>query len=130
MDFNPNKVAEHIGVTSPGKEVTMSLLEHRPDLLTVQEAAEILRADPATVEDFIRSGEIVSAKIAGKSLIPRAFLEDFIEKSCKACYNKGVEISTPPLIVKGNSTLTTAKVRIVRHFKERLRWQKLLVPSP
>ena len=73
----------------------MSLLEHRPDLLTVQEAAEILRADPAQVGSFIRSGEISCAEIAGKTLIPRAFLEDFIAKSCKVCYNKGVEISTP-----------------------------------
>ena len=73
----------------------MSLLEHWPDLLTVQEAAEILRADPAQVGSFIRSGEISCAEIAGKTLIPRAFLEDFIAKSCKVCYNKGVEISTP-----------------------------------
>lgn len=87
----------------------MSLLKNWPDLLTVQEAAEILRADPATVEDFIRSGEIVSAKIAGKSLIPRAFPEDFIEKSCKACYNKGVEISTPAPDSQGEQHLDNCK---------------------
>ena len=61
----------------------MSLLEHRPDLLTVQEAAEILRADPATVEDFIRAGEINCAEIAGKVLVPRHFWENFIEKVLK-----------------------------------------------
>lgn len=73
----------------------MSLLEQWPDLLTVQEAAEILRADPAIVENFIRSGEINYSEIAGKALIPRQYLENFIEKSCKVCYNEGVEISTP-----------------------------------
>ena len=73
----------------------MSLLKHWPDLLTVQEAAEILRADPAQVGDFIRSGEISCTEIAGKTLIPRQYLENFIEKSCKVCYNEGVEISTP-----------------------------------
>lgn len=85
----------HIGVTSPEKEVTMSLLEHWPDLLTVQEAAEILRADPAQVGDFIKAKKISCTEIAGKTLIPRQYLEDFIEKSCKVCYNEGVEISTP-----------------------------------
>ena len=73
----------HIGVTSPEKEVTMSLLEHWPDLLTVQEAAEILRADPAQVGDFIKAKKISCTEIAGKTLIPRQYLEDFIEKSCK-----------------------------------------------
>ena len=73
----------------------MSLLEHWPDLLTVQEAAEILRADPAQVGDFIQAGEIRYTEIAGKTLIPRPFLEEFIAKSCKVCYNEGVKISTP-----------------------------------
>lgn len=70
----------------------MSLLEHWPDLLTVQETAEILRADLAAVESYIESGEVKHAEIAGKTLIPRRFLEDFIARSCKVCYNEGVEI--------------------------------------
>ena len=73
----------------------MSLLEHWPDLLTIQEAAEILRTDPATVNDFVQAGEIISTKIAGKSLIPRVFLESFIENKCAVCYNEGVEIDAP-----------------------------------
>lgn len=47
----------------------MNLLSHWPDLLTLQEAAEILRADPATVGSFIQAGEITCIEIAGKSLI-------------------------------------------------------------
>lgn len=73
----------------------MNLLEHWPDLLTLQEVAEILRTDPATVGSFIQVGKITCTEIAGKVLISRAFLEDFIEKSCKVCYNEGVEIDTP-----------------------------------
>lgn len=73
----------------------MSLLEHRPDLLTVQEAAEILRTEPATVESYMNSGEIKHAEIAGKALIPRRFLEEFVANSCKTCYNESVEIHTP-----------------------------------
>ena len=73
----------------------MSLLEHWPDLLTVQEAAQILRTDSAQVDSFIEVGVIGFTQIAGKTLIPRRFLENFIEKSCKLCYNSDVEISTP-----------------------------------
>ena len=79
----------------------MSLLEHRPDLLTLQETAEILRTDPATVDGFIRAGKFTYAEIVGKSLIPRISLEDFIEKSCEVCYNEGVEIGTPAPVGRG-----------------------------
>ena len=44
----------------------MNLAEHWPDLLTFQEAAEILRADPAAVEGYIGNGEIKHAEIGGK----------------------------------------------------------------
>ena len=73
----------------------MNLLEQWPALLTVQEAAEILRADSAQVGNFILAGEISCMEIAGKLLIPKRFLEIFIEKSCKVCYNKGIEASAP-----------------------------------
>ena len=79
----------------------MNLLEHWPDLLTLQEATEILRTDPAVVGSFIQAGEIISTEIAGKILIPRVFLEDFIEKSCKVCYNEGVETDTPAPVGQG-----------------------------
>ena len=75
----------------------MSLLEQWPDLLTVQEAADILRATPAVIDDFIQAGEINFTEIAGKKLILRQFLEEFIEKSCGLCYNKNIETSTPHL---------------------------------
>ena len=73
----------------------MNLLEQWPALLTVQEAAEILRADSAQVGNLILAGEISCMEIAGKLLIPKRFLEIFIEKSCKVCYNKGIEASVP-----------------------------------
>lgn len=71
----------------------MSILEYWPALLTIQETAEILRADPAQVGDLIRAGKINHAEVAGRMLIPRPFLEEFIVKSCKMRYNEGVEIS-------------------------------------
>ena len=76
-------------------EVTMDILKHRPELLTLQEAAEILRTDTATVGSFIQTGEIICTEIAYKSLIPRIFLENFIAKSYKVCYNENVKTDTP-----------------------------------
>ena len=73
----------------------MNLLAHKPELLTLQEAAEILRTDLATVDSFIQAGKIICTEIAGKSLIPRAYLENFIAKSYQVCYNKKVETDTP-----------------------------------
>lgn len=65
----------------------MSLLEHYPDMLTVQEAADILWTDTAGMCRMMKAGKISFAEIAGKPLIPRQFLEKFIEKSCQMCYN-------------------------------------------
>ena len=73
----------------------MDILKHRPELLTLQEAAEILRTDTATVGSFIQTGEIICAEFADKSLIPRIFFENFIAKSYKVCYNESVETDTP-----------------------------------
>lgn len=53
----------------------MSLLQHWPDMLTVEETAEILRTTPADVEGFISTGEILCTEIAEKALIPRRFGE-------------------------------------------------------
>lgn len=60
----------------------MSLLAHWPDMLTIQEAAEILRADPALVTGFIQAGWIRYTDITGRTLIPRRYFEEFIEASC------------------------------------------------
>ena len=103
----------------------MSLLEQWPDLLTVQEAAEILRARPAQVNGFIRAGEISYTEIAGKMLIPRQYLENFIEKSCKVCYNKGVEISTPTPDSQGAQHLDNCKVSDCTPFQGEIEMAKI-----
>ena len=72
----------------------MTLLEHWPDLLTIQEAAEILRTDPSQVALLVKGKEILHTEIAGKTLIPRQYLENFIAESCKVCYD--ADIAKPP----------------------------------
>ena len=88
----------------------MNLLEHCPDLLTVPEAAEILRADPTTVNELIQTGEIICAEIAGKVLIPRVSLEIYLESKIKMCYNEGVEISAPAPDLQGDTHFDNCKV--------------------
>lgn len=87
----------------------MNLLNCYPNMLTVPEAAEILRADPAAVDELIRAGEIICAEIAGKVLIPKQYLENFIVKSCRMCYNEGVEIDTPAPDPQGAAHLDNCK---------------------
>lgn len=75
----------------------MHLLDHWPDMLTAEETAKILRIDTDTLTDFLQAGEIRHMKIAEKVIIPRKFLEDFLEIKLKTCYNKSVErtVSVP-----------------------------------
>lgn len=104
----------------------MSLLEQWPDLLTVQEAAEILRATPAPVVDFIRAREISYTEIAGKTLIPRKYLENFIEKSCNEYYNKSVEISTPTPDSQGAQHLDNCKSSDCTPFQGEIEMAKII----
>ena len=69
----------------------MHLLDHWPDMLTAEETAKILRIDTDTLAGFLQAGEIRHMKIAEKVVIPRKFLEDFLEIKLKTCYNESVE---------------------------------------
>lgn len=73
----------------------MTLLENWPDLLTTQEAAEILRTDPTQVAVLIKAKKIAYTEIAGKTLIPRQYLNNFIAESCKVCYDANTTIPFP-----------------------------------
>lgn len=75
----------------------MHLLDHWPDMLTAEETAKILRIDTDTLVGFLQAGEIRHMKIAEKVVIPRKFLEDFLEIKLKTCYNESVErtVSVP-----------------------------------
>ena len=75
----------------------MHLIENWPDMLTTEETAKILRIDTDTLDAFLQAGEIRHMKIAEKVVIPRKFLEDFLEIKLKTCYNESVErtVSVP-----------------------------------
>ncbi len=61
-----------------------------PDVLTVQEAGEVLRVGRTTMYRLVQNGRVQSVKIGRKVLIPRTFLQNFLENSAEKDYNKDV----------------------------------------
>lgn len=70
-------------------------LPQAPDILTLSEAAQTLRIAPSELLKLMESGEVRHIEIAGKPLILKAVLVDFLEKSCQVCYNNLVKASAP-----------------------------------
>lgn len=65
----------------------MDLLQNCPDIVTVNEATKILSLGRTTVYRLISSGEIRCVKIGRKIIIPRVYLQEFLENRMKKCYN-------------------------------------------
>ena len=63
-------------------------LPQAPDILTISEAAEVLRINYSSIQSLIEHGKIKCIEICGKPLILKHFLIDFLEKCCQQCYNK------------------------------------------
>ena len=66
-----------------------------PDILTVPEAAEFLRIGRTQMYKLIREGGIKYIKIGRKILIPRKYLDIFVENMTILCYNKKQVDSQP-----------------------------------
>lgn len=73
----------------------MQLFADSPDILTVAEAAQLLRVGQPAILALIQSHQLGHLKIEKKVLIPKIYLQKFIEKSCKMCYN--ISSETVPL---------------------------------
>ncbi len=61
-----------------------------PDVLTVQEAGEVLRAGLTTMYRLVQNGRLQRVKIWRNVLIPRVFLQYFLECNGGKDYNKDV----------------------------------------
>ncbi len=73
----------------------MNILKNCRDILTVHEAAEVLRISDAEMQGLIERGEIKSIVICGFTRVLKQFLLDFLASSCQMCYpQKEVSCST------------------------------------
>lgn len=73
------------------------LLSNCPDVLTVMEAAEVLRVGRSTMYKLVGSGEVQCVKIGRKVLIPRKYLQNYLEFCSQKCYN-GVQMVGNPSV--------------------------------
>lgn len=74
----------------------MELLEHSPDVLTISEAAEVLKISTFVMQSLVDGGEIEHVVIAGQPLIFKPFLVNYIEKLRYTCYSNGADASQAP----------------------------------
>lgn len=74
----------------------MQLLEHCPDVLTISEAAEVLKISTSAMQSLIETGEIEHVVIADQPLIFKPFLISYIEKLRHACYTESADASQAP----------------------------------
>ena len=74
----------------------MQLLEHCPDVLTISEAAEVLKISTSAIRSLVDDGEIEHVVIADQPLIFKLFLIEYIEKLRHACYSNGEGASNAP----------------------------------
>ena len=73
----------------------MNILNNCRDILTVHEAAEVLRICDSDMQGLIERGEVKSIVICESTLILKHFLLDFLASSCQMCYpQKEVNYST------------------------------------
>lgn len=94
---------KQLGVPPDSLEVhTMTNILNCPDVLTVEGAAQVLNVGRTTMYRLIKAGEIKHLNIGRKILIPRRYLQDFIEFQAEMCYNMNIpEAGNPPCRKKG-----------------------------
>lgn len=72
-----------------------------PDILAPIEVSNILKLGRTTTYELLRTGEIKSIKIGRKIIVPKKFLEDFIEDYAKMCYTESQMVGNLSCCEKG-----------------------------
>lgn len=74
------------------------MFEEYPDILTVSEATAALRIDSANIQSLLDDGFIKHIELGGNTLLPKLFLQEFLENRFQVCYSGAAEASgyTPP----------------------------------
>lgn len=73
-------------MSTPTLEV-LPASEFEHDIFTPMEAAQILRVGRTTIYSLISAHQIRYIKCGRKILIPRLYLQDYIEKNTVMCYH-------------------------------------------
>lgn len=71
-----------------------------PDVLTPVEVAGVLKLGRTTTYELLRTGAINSIKIGRKIIVPKKFLEDFIEDCAEMCYTESQMVGNLPVAGK------------------------------
>ena len=71
------------------------------EALTVKEAAETLRIGRTNMYHLVKTGQVKHLKIGQKIIIPRKYLQEFIEKEVEMCYNSKQMVEALPCYGKG-----------------------------
>ena len=69
------------GVTKMSEKYYLSILKDEPEVMTVMEAAKILRLGKNKAYDLVNSGRLSSIKVGGKIIIPKMCLVAFLTDS-------------------------------------------------
>lgn len=59
-----------------------------PDVLTPAEVANVLKLGRTMTYNLLRAGAINSIKVGRKIIVPKKFLDDFIEDYADMCYTE------------------------------------------
>lgn len=71
-----------------------------PDILTPAEVAGVLKLGRTTTYELLRTGAINSVKIGRKIIVPKKFLDDFIENCADICYTEAQMVGNLPVAGK------------------------------
>ena len=70
----------------------MKQFEAFPDLMTVPEAAEVLRVSASVVEELIKNREITYVAIGETKLVRKSDLTNYVEKQTHLCYDASTKM--------------------------------------
>ena len=72
-----------------------------PDVLTPAEVANVLKLGRTTTYKLLQSGEISSIKMGRKIIVPKKFLDDFIQNYADMCYTRAQMVGNLSCCKKG-----------------------------
>lgn len=95
----------------------MEFLEQHPDILRIEEAAEILRISAAEMRELALSGAITYLSIGARTVILKSDLQIFIESNRHMCYNKNTKAHLENCIKTGFMSGSEGETEMAQQIK-------------